>query len=117
MQLSLAILMTAVYALLFMPILRKVGVTNELGKRSLILGSAFAGIEFGFSLVGGASSAATVLTIFVFIFLLRFLLVLKPWQAIGIPILVAVVGTLTRFIFEPILSISVGILWLFGSIS
>ena len=111
----IALLMAPVYAGIFVLILQRVGVVYDLGKRSWILGATFAGVELCFNFVG-SSSAATVLTIFVFIFLLSYLLVLKLWQAIGIPVLVAVVGTLIRIIFEYIFAMGAGMLWFFGYI-
>jgi formate/nitrite transporter FocA (FNT family) len=100
-----------IYAGLYMPILRWLGVTEKVGARSLYLAAVTVGIQFGCGLLSlvllKSEFLGNVLAAIILMVILKRLLVIKTWQAIVIPILVSAVGSvllavILMFVFQSI---------------
>ncbi|WP_193330567.1 hypothetical protein [Pseudoalteromonas ulvae] len=97
------LLMIPIYAGIFYIVLKWLKVDTHRVKRSFILASTLAAIElacnlivFTFELDGTAN---TILSIGIFVFVIRKLLILKLWQAVVIPMVVTATGYLILAVF------------------
>ena len=95
--------MIPIYAGIFYMVLKWLKVNSLLVKRSFILASTLASIELLCNLVVFTLDldgiANTILSVGIFVFVIRKLLVLKPWQAVVIPIGVSTSGYLLLSVF------------------
>jgi hypothetical protein len=97
------LLMIPVYAGIFYIVLKWLKVDSLRVKRCFILASTLASIELLCNLVVFTLDldgiANTILSVGIFVFVIRKLLILKPWQAVVIPIGVTTSGYLILSVF------------------
>ena len=97
------LLMIPIYAGIFYVVLKWLKVDSTRVKRSFILAAALALIELLCNLVvfslelDGITN--TILSVGIYVFVIRKLLILKPWQAVVIPIGVTASGYLILSVF------------------
>jgi formate/nitrite transporter FocA (FNT family) len=105
----LVLVFVSIYAGLYMPVLRWLGVTEKVGIRSLYLAAITVGIQFGCGLFSLAlldsEFLGNILAAIILAVIFKRLLVIKIWQAIVIPIAVSAVGSvllavILMFIFQ-----------------
>ena len=91
-------LLVPIYAGLYIPVLRWLGVNEKLNIRSLYLSLITVGAQFGFGLLSLALSDSVlfgnILSILILMVIFKKFLVMKTWLAIVIPIVVSMVGSI-----------------------